>query len=445
MNKLMTSVGLDMSAYWLPFTPNRYFKKTPKIMVSAVGAYYYDDQGRKLFDGLSGLWCVPLGHGVDRIGSAIQKQFKTMDYCPAFQIASTETFRLATRIASMAPEGLNRVFFTNSGSEAVDTSIKIAIGFHRSNGNASRFRMIGRERAYHGVGIGGISVGGIAANRKMFSSIMMPGVDHLAHTYNLSQMAFSKGQPSWGAHLADDLERLVTLHDASSIAAVILEPMQGSTGVLVPPIGYLQKIRDICTKHGILLIFDEVITGFGRLGTTFAAQRFGVIPDIITFAKAITNGIIPMGGVIVREEIYNSIMNQGGQEQLIEFFHGYTYSGHPMATAAAHATLDIFQDDQIIARSCALELVLEKAIHSLKGLPKILDIRNCGLAAAIDLEPIKDQPGLRGMRVLEACIENGILVRISGDGVVVCPPLISTSDEVENLVETLGKVVKELT
>ncbi len=443
MNKLVTSLGVDMSAYWLPYTPNRYFKKTPKIMQSAHGAYYYDDQGRKLFDGLSGLWCVPLGHGVERIGAAIQKQFNTMDYCPAFQMASAETFRLATRIADMAPEGLNRVFFTNSGSEAVDTSLKIAIGYHRSLGNASRFRMIGRERAYHGVGIGGISVGGISANRKMFSSLMVPGVDHLPHTYNLSQMAYSRGQPTWGAHLAEDLERLVALHDASTIAAVILEPMQGSTGVLVPPQGYLQKIREICTKHGILLIFDEVITGFGRLGANFAAQRFGVTPDMITFAKAITNGVIPMGGVIVREDIYNTIMNQGGQEQVIEFFHGYTYSGHPMPTAAAHAVLDIFEEDDIVKRASALEPVLENAIHALKGIPTVLDIRNCGLAAAIDLEP-KDQPGLRGMHVLEACIENGILVRISGDGIVVCPPFISTPAEVENLVATLGRVIKKL-
>jgi beta-alanine--pyruvate transaminase len=439
-----TNLELDMSAYWLPFTPNRYFKKRPKIISSAQGAYYYDDQGRKLFDGLSGLWCVPLGHGVDRIGEAIQKQFKTMDYGPAFQMASSETFRLATRIADFAPAGMNRVFFTNSGSEAVDTAIKIAIGYHRSAGNPSRFRVIGRERAYHGVGIGGISVGGIPSNRKMFSTIMMPGVDHLPHTYNLSQMAFSRGQPTWGAHLADDLERLVALHDASSIAAVILEPMQGSTGVLVPPVGYLQKIRDICTKHGILLIFDEVITGFGRLGANFAAQRFGVIPDMITFAKAITNGVIPMGGVIVREEIYNTIMNQGGQEQLIEFFHGYTYSGHPMPTAAAHAVLDIFEEEKMVQRASALEPILENAIHALKGLPNVLDTRNCGLAAAIDLEPMKDQPGLRGMRILEKCIENGILVRISGDGVVVCPPFISTPQEVENLVATLGNVIKDV-
>lgn len=304
---------VDMSSYWLPFTPNRYFQYHSKIMQSAKGAYYYDDHGRKLFDGLSGLWFSPLGHADPRIGSAIQKQFETMDYCPAFQMASEKAFSLANRIAKMAPAGLDKVFFTNSGSEAVDTTLKIAIGYHRVMGNASRTRLIGRDRAYHGVGIAGISVGGMVANRKMFSSMMMPGVDHLSHTLNLSQMAFSRGQPKWGAHLAEELEKIVTLHDANTIAAVIMDPVQGSTGVIVPPDGYLQKIREICTKHGILLIFDEVITGFGRLGANFGADRFGVTPDMITFAKAITNGVIPMGGVIVRGDIYDSIIANGGQ------------------------------------------------------------------------------------------------------------------------------------
>jgi beta-alanine--pyruvate transaminase len=339
---------VDMQAYWMPYTPNRYFRKNPKIMVSAKGVYYTDDHGRKLLDGASGLWTSPLGHGDPRIIEAIQRQYHTMDYVPAFQMASKETFRLANRIAQYAPNGLGKVFFVNSGSEAVDTALKMALAYHRAKGEASRTRMIGRERAYHGGCVGGISVGGIPTNRKMFGAIMMPGVDHLPHTLNLSQMAFSRGQPTWGAHLADDLERIVLLHDASNIAAVILEPVQGSTGVIVPPLGYLEKIREICTKHGILLIFDEVITGFGRLAANFGADRFGVKPDMITFAKAITNGVIPMGGVIVRDDIYETITGIGGQEQLIEFFHGYTYSGHPLATAAAHACLDIFETDDFV-------------------------------------------------------------------------------------------------
>ena len=412
-------------------------------MQSAKGAYYFDDQGRKLFDGLSGLWCSPLGHGDPRIGAAIQKQYAMMDYCPAFQMASAETFSLANRIAKLAPEDLNKVFFTNSGSEAVDTALKIAIAYQRALGSASRFRMIGRERSYHGVGIAGISVGGIAANRKTFSNMMMPGVDHLPHTFNLSKMAFSKGQPKWGSHLAEELEKITALHDPSSIAAVILEPVQGSTGVLVPPEGYLERIREICTNHGILLIFDEVITGFGRLGENFGANRFGVVPDMIIFAKAITNGVIPMGGVIVRDGIYDAIMSVGGQEQMIEFFHGYTYSGHPIATAAAHAVLDIFEADDLINGAKALEPVLENAIHSLKGRDGILDIRNFGLTAAVDLEPISGKPGMRAMKVLESCIDRGALVRITGDTVAVGPPFISTHAEVELLIRILGEAICE--
>ena len=433
--------SVDMSAYWLPFTPNRYFQHHPKIMQSAKGAYYYDDHGRKLFDGLSGLWCSPLGHADPRIGAAIKKQFETMDYCPAFQMASETAFNLATRIAKMAPAGLDKVFFTNSGSEAVDTALKIAIGYHRVMGNASRTRLIGRDRAYHGVGIAGISVGGMVANRKMFASMMMPGVDHLPHTLNLSQMAFSKGQPKWGAHLAEELEKIVTLHDANTIAAVIMEPVQGSTGVIVPPDGYLQKIREICTKHGILLIFDEVITGFGRLGANFGADRFGVTPDMITFAKGITNGVIPMGGVIVRSDICESIISHGGQEQSIEFFHGYTYSGHPIPAAAGHAVLDIFESDDLVNRARALEPVLEDGLHALKGKPGILDIRNFGLSGAVELDPVPGKPGLRSMKVLEACIEKGALVRVAGDAIAVGPPFISTTEEVQFLCSVLGEAI----
>jgi beta-alanine--pyruvate transaminase len=397
MNK--TSSGIDMSAYWLPFTPNRYFQHHPKIMQSAKGAYYFDDQGRKLFDGLSGLWCSPLGHADPRIGAAIQKQFETMDYCPAFQMASETTFSLAGRIAKMAPEGLDKVFFTNSGSEAVDTALKIAIGYHRVMGNASRTRLIGRDRAYHGVGIAGISVGGMVANRKMFASMM--------------------------------------------IAAVIMEPVQGSTGVIVPPDGYLQKIREICTKHSILLIFDEVITGFGRLGANFGADRFGVTPDMITFAKGITNGVIPMGGVIVRGDIYDNIIANGGQEQAIEFFHGYTYSGHPIPAAAGHAVLDIFESDDLVNRARALEPVLENGLHALKGKSGILDIRNFGLSGAVELDPVPGKPGLRSMKVLEACIERGALVRVAGDAIAVGPPFISKPEEVEFLCSVLGDAIDE--
>ena len=435
--------GIDMSAYWLPFTPNRYFHHHPKIMQSAKGAYYFDDQGRKLFDGLSGLWCSPLGHADPRIGAAIQKQFETMDYCPAFQMASETTFSLANRIAKMAPKGLDKVFFTNSGSEAVDTALKIAIGYHRVMGNASRIRLIGRDRAYHGVGIAGISVGGMVANRKMFASMMIPGVDHLPHTLNLSQMAFSRGRPKWGAHLAEELEKIVALHDANTIAAVIMEPVQGSTGVIVPPDGYLQKIREICTKHGILLIFDEVITGFGRLGANFGADRFGVTPDMITFAKGITNGVIPMGGVIVRGDIYDNIIANGGQEQAIEFFHGYTYSGHPIPAAAGHAVLDIFESDDLVNRAKALEPVLENSLHALKGKSGILDIRNFGLSGAVELDPVPGKPGLRSMKVLEACIERGALVRVAGDAIAVGPPFISKPEEVEFLCSVLGDSIDE--
>ena len=341
----------------------------------------------------------------------------------------------------MAPAELTRVFFTNSGSEAVDTALKVAYGYHRLHGEASRMRFIGRERGYHGVGFGGMSVGGMVGNRKMFGPIMIPGVDHLPHTYNLSQMAFSKGQPTWGAHLADELERIVALHDASTIAAVIVEPMQGSSAVLVPPVGYLQKLREICTRHGILLIFDEVITGFGRLGENFGAQRFGVTPDIITFAKGVTNGIIPMGGIIVREEIYQAFMGAGAPAHAIELFHGYTYSGHPMAAAVGHAALDILSGEGLIQCARELEPVLEGAMHALRGAAGVIDIRNMGLAAAIDLDPIPGKPGLRGMKVFEHGIEEGLLLRLAGDSIAVGPPFISTPDEIAKMCEGLGRAI----
>jgi beta-alanine--pyruvate transaminase len=440
--KGMTEVAANLDPYWMPFSHNRYFKRHPahRLLARAEGAYYWTVEGDRLFDCLSGLWCVGLGHAHPRIGAALKRQFETIDYSPAFQMGYPGTFRLAERVASMAPAGLDHVFFVNSGSESVDTALKIALGYHRMKGEAARTRFIGRERGYHGVGFGGISVGGMVANRKMFPSAQLLGVDHLPHTYNAAEMAFSRGMPKWGAHLADELGRLVALHDASTIAAVIVEPMQGSAGVIVPPVGYLQKLRELCTKHGILLIFDEVITGFGRMGAAFGAERFGVVPDMITFAKGVNNGVVPLGGVIVRKEIYEAFMT--GPEHTVEFFHGYTYSGHPMAVAAAHATLDILEEEGVFARVRALEPVLEDAMHSLKGEPGVLDIRNCGLAAAIDLEPVADKPGLRALRVFEQALALGQLPRFTGDTIAVGPPFISTEAEIAKMADDLRKAIR---
>ncbi|WP_374319746.1 aspartate aminotransferase family protein [Aquabacterium sp.] len=441
-NPLSPADQAALENYWLPFTPNRYFKKNPKVVVGAKGAYYQTADGKQLFDALSGLWCTPLGHGNPRIVEAITKQAQTLDYATAFQIAHPGAIRLAGRIADLAPEGLNKVFFANSGSEAADTAIKMAIAYHRIRGEGGRFRIIGRERGYHGVGFGGVSAGGLVANRKMFGTAMLPGVDHLPHTWNPKEMAFTRGQPQWGTHLADELERLVGLHDASTIAAVIVEPMQGSTGVVVPPVGYLQRLRDICTKHGILLIFDEVITGFGRMGTTFGADYFGVTPDLITFAKAITNGTVPMGGVIAKDSIYDTFMGIQAPDYAIEFLHGYTYSGHPMATGVAHAVLDVMHSDGLIQRAGELAPVLEEAIHSLKGEPGVTDIRNIGLAAAVDLEPCPGQPGWRAMQVFEHAMQNGVLLRFSADTIAMGPPFISTPDEIAKMVDVLRAAIR---
>ncbi|GGP26447.1 aspartate aminotransferase family protein [Silvimonas amylolytica] len=440
----LDNAQLNAEPYWMPFTGNRAFKANPamRTLVSAKGAYYQTAEGQTLFDCLSGLWCSALGHGDPRIAQALKEQAETLDYSTAFQLANPQTLRLAERIAGLAPQGLDHVFFCNSGSESVDTALKMAIGYHRLRGEATRTRLIGRERGYHGVGMGGISVGGMVANRKMFAPLMLNGVDHLPHTYNLSQMAFSRGQPKWGAHLADELERLVALHDASTIAAVIVEPMAGSTGVLVPPEGYLQRLRELCTKHGILLIFDEVICGFGRVGEWFGAQRFGVTPDMITFAKCITNGVVPMGGVIVRDEIYNTFMT--GPAHAVEFMHGYTYSGHPLAAAVGNVVLDIIEQDGLLQRARALEPVLEDAIHSLKGESGVIDIRNIGLAAAIDLAPIEGSPGLRAYKLFEAGIEEGFLFRVTGDTVAMGPPFIATESEIGAMVDGLRRCVKKV-
>ncbi len=436
------SSKIDAEPYWLPYTANRHFKQNPTLrtLVSAKGAYYRTADGHELFDCLSGMWCSGLGHGHPKLTEAVRQQADTLDYCPAFQLSNPQTLRLAGRVAEMAPAGLDHVFFCNSGSEAVDTALKIALGFHKIRGEAGRMRMIGRERGYHGVGFGGMSVGGMVANRKMFASLMIPGVDHLPHTHDLAHMAFSRGQPTWGAHFADELTRIVALHDASTIAAVIVEPMQGSGGIVVPPVGYLQKLREICTKHGILLIFDEVITGFGRLGENFGAQRFEVVPDMITFAKCVTNGVVPMGGVIVRKDIYDTFMT--GPAHMVEFFHGYTYSGHPLAAAVGNATLDIMQEEGLVAHARELEPVLEGAVHTLKGEPGVLDVRNIGFSAAVDLEPLAGQPGMRALKVFEAGVQSDQLFRYSADTIAMAPPFISTPQEVEHMIDSLRQCIR---
>ncbi len=436
------STPTDLAAFWMPFTANRYFKDHPTLVTRAEGAYFIQADGRRLFDCLSGLWCTPLGHGRPEILEAVRTQVGELDFAPTFQVGHPKVFELADRIAQLTPTGLNRVFFTNSGSEAVDSALKIAIAYHQARGQAGRVRIIGRERAYHGVGIGGISVGGIAANRRAFGALSAPFVDHLPHTYDASQMAFSRGQPKWGAHLADELERLVALHDASTIAAVIVEPMQGSTGVIVPPIGYLEDLRKICNRHGLLLIFDEVITGFGRLGSWFAAQRLGVIPDMIVFAKAVTNGVIPLGGAIVEQNIYDTLMR--GPAQNIELFHGYTYSGHPVACAAGLATLDVMARERLVGRATELADVLEKAVHSLREEPHVIDIRNFGLAAAVELRPRDGQPGARGREAFERGVEAGLLLRFTADTIAMAPPFISSEEQIVNMIESLRRVLRRI-
>ena len=435
-----------LRAWWMPFTHNRYFKAHPRLIASASGAYYSLVDGRRVFDGLSGLWCCPLGHSPAGVVKAVQEQVATLDFAPSFQMGHPAAFSLASRLVKLAGRPRDRVFFVNSGSEAVDTALKVAVAYHRARGEASRTRIIGRERAYHGVGMGGISVGGIPANRKMFAPLMIPGVDHLPHTFDTSKMGYSRGQPDWGLHLADELERIVALHDASNIAAVIVEPMQGSTGVIVPPKGYLARLREICSKHGILLIFDEVITGFGRLGTPFAADFFDVKPDMITFAKAVNNAAVPLGGVMVDESIHDAFMN--GPEHLIEFFHGYTYSGHPLGIAAAHATLDELAptgaapNAGLIGRAAALAPVLEDAIHSLRGEPLVTDIRNLGLAAAIDVAPIAGKPALRAFQVFEQALNRGLMLRFTGETLALAPPFISSEREVRDAVEALRESLR---
>jgi beta-alanine--pyruvate transaminase len=428
----------DLDSYWMPFTANRQFKAKPRLMASAEGMYYRSTDGRKILDGTAGLWCVNAGHGRREIAEAVQRQLVALDYAPAFQMGHPAIFEAASRIAALLPGGLDHVFFGNSGSEAVETALKIALAYHRARGDGARTRLIGRERGYHGVGFGGISVGGIAGNRKLYAGI--PSVDHLPHTFNLGKQAFSRGQPEWGAELADDLERIAALHDPSTIAAVIVEPMAGSTGVLVPPKGYLERLKAICDKYGFLLIFDEVITGFGRLGAAFATELFGIVPDMVCFAKGVTNGCVPMGGVVVKKHIYDAFMQ--GPENLIEFAHGYTYSGHPIAAAAALATLDIYGQEDLFNRAKSLAPYWEDAVHALKDLSNIVDLRNIGLVAGIELAPIAGKPGARAFDVYVKCFERGLLVRQTGDILALSPPLIVEKSQIDDMFGLLREVLK---
>ncbi len=435
------AVPADLQHYWMPFTANRYFKRHPRMLVAAKGMHYTAQDGHRVLDGVAGLWCCNAGHCHPKVVEAVQQQAATLDYGTAFQIGHPKAFELAARLVGLAPEGFGHAFFVNSGSEAVDTALKIALAYHRVRGEGARTRLIGRERGYHGVGFGGISVGGIVPNRRMFGPLL-PGVDHLRHTHDLEHNAFTRGQPAWGAHLAEELERIVALHDASTIAAVIVEPIACSTGVLVPPQGYLERLREICDRHGILLIFDEVITGFGRVGEPFAAQRFGVRPDLITVAKGLTNGAVPMGAVLARDGIYQVF--ESGPEHAIEFFHGYTYSGHPMAAAAGLAALDVYRDEGLFERARTLEPVIEEAAHALNGAERVIDVRNFGLVAAVELEPREGAPTLRATEVFRRCFDLGLLVRATGDVLAVAPPLIVSEAQIGEIFEILARAIREV-
>ncbi len=448
MNKPQTHAGAttwepspnNLEPFWMGFTPNRAFKKRPRMIARAKDMHYFDLGGRPILDGSAGLWCTNAGHCRAPIVEAIQKSAAELDFAPTFQFGHPKVFELASRLSTMAPGDLNYAFFCNSGSEAADTALKIALAYQRSIGQASRTRLIGRERGYHGVNFGGISVGGMTANRKMFGA-MIAGVDHLPHTYNRKEQAFTRGEPDWGVHLADELERLVILHDASTIAAVIVEPVAGSTGVLAPPKGYLKRLREICDKHGILLIFDEVITGFGRLGHAFAAERFGVLPDLLTFAKGVTSGTVPMGGVMCRQHIYDAFMT--GPEHVIELFHGYTYTGHPMAAAAGVATMELYRDENLFERARKLEDVWADAAFTLQGHALVEDIRTIGLVAGIDLKPIDGSPGLRAYKAMENGFhDHGFMFRISGDTIELSPPLIVSENQIDEIfTDKLPKVL----
>ncbi|ASW07240.1 aspartate aminotransferase family protein [Rhizobium sp. 11515TR] len=439
MSDRLNATPNDLRAFWMPFTANRQFKKEPRLFVSAKDMYYTTHDGRQVLDGTAGLWCVNAGHCRPKITEAIRQQAGELDYAPAFQLGHPKAFELANRLVDIAPEGMDHVLYTNSGSESVETALKVALAYHRVKGNGSRFRLIGRERGYHGVNFGGISVGGIVTNRKMFGTLLT-GVDHMPHTHVPGKNAFTRGEPEHGGDIATELERIVTLHDASTIAAVIVEPIAGSTGVLIPPKGYLQKLRDICTKHGILLIFDEVITGFGRLGAPFAAQYYDVKPDIITTAKGLTNGVIPMGAVFVTSEIHDAFMQ--GPEHMIEFFHGYTYSGNPIASAAALATLDTYKEEGLLTRAAELSDYWADALHSLKDCPNVIDIRNTGLIGAIELDPIAGEHTKRAFTAFLKAYEKGLLIRTTGDIIALSPPLIIEKHHIDELFGKLREILQ---
>jgi beta-alanine--pyruvate transaminase len=438
--KSSVSSRAELEAFWMPFTANRAFKSKPRLLAKASGMHYWTPDGRQILDGVAGLWCVNAGHGRPEITAAVASQLETMDFAPVFQMGHPAAFELANALVKITPAGLDHVFFTNSGSESVDTALKIALAYHRTRGEATRTRLIGRERGYHGVGFGGISVGGISPNRKMWSTSLLPGVDHLSHTHDLARNAFSRAEPEHGAQVADELERLVALHDASTIAAVIIEPIAGSTGVLIPPRGYLKRIREICDRHGILLIFDEVITGFGRTGSAFAAQEFGVTPDLMTLAKGLTNGCIPMGAVIAKSSVYEAFMQ--GPEATIELFHGYTYSAHPTACAAGLATLGIYERDGLLTRAKSLGGIWEDAAHGLRGLPHVIDVRNYGLILGVELESIPGKPGSRAFEVFVKCFERGLLIRQTGDILALSPPLIIERGQIDQIFTTLRDVLR---
>jgi len=435
--------GLNLDNYWMPFTGNREFRSNPRFIARAEGVHFTDADGRRILDGLSGLWCCGAGHGRPEIADAIARQARELDYAPAFQMGHPLEFEAAARLVAHAPHGFSHAFFCNSGSEAADSALKIALAYHRARGEGARQRLIGRERGYHGVNFGGMSVGGIPGNRKAFGQ-QVAGVDHLSSTHDLEHNAFSRGEPQWGAHLADELERrIIPLHDAANIAAVIVEPFAGSAGVLLPPRGYLARLREICDRNGILLIFDEVISGFGRLGYAFAAERFGVMPDMITCAKGLTNGAVPMGAVIVREGIYETVVNAAPAES-VEFPHGYTYSGHPLAAAAAIAAIGVYEREGLYERARELEPHFEGAVHALRGKPNVIDIRNLGLVAAVELAPRPGAPGVRAKEVFLKCYERNLMVRFTGETIAVSPPLVIERNEIDTLFDILGEVIADV-
>ena len=439
----MSAATDNLDAYWMPFTANRDFKKKPRIITGASGHHYTASDGSKLYDTFSGLWTSGLGHCHPKIVAAVQSQVAELDYCMTFQVTNDKALALAERVVEMAPQGISHCFFTNSGSEAVDTALKIALGFHRARGEGNRTRLIGRERGYHGVNFGGMSVGGIVPNRKAFSANLIPGVDHIRHTHDITQNAFSRGLPKHGAALAEDLERLCALHDGSNIAAVIVEPVAGSTGVLPPPVGYLERLREICDAHGILLIFDEVITAFGRLAKPFGAQRLGVMPDIITIAKGLTNGVIPMGGVLVRDSVYEAFMQ--GPESMIELFHGYTYSGHPVAAAAGLATMDVYDEEGTFEQAAALEQHFEDLLHSLADHKRVIDVRNFGLMGAIEMAPRDGSPGARGDEAHKKCFwDENLVIRNGMDTLQFSPFLNSDPDEMQQSFEAIRRVLDSI-